>query len=182
MFIIITFFFFSFAAANLLINNCGILKIGDFGLARTINEGTLEYTNGVVTRWYRPPELFLGAKKYTSSIDMWGVGCVFGELFKSKAILPGHDDIDQLKKIFRLCGSPTQFNMPHWDSLPHSKTIKVEVGPRQVRETFQRFESGEAIDLLDRLLVLDPARCLAASEALDHDYFYTEPLPIKPSE
>lgn len=165
-----------------MINNCGILKIADFGLARTINEDALEYTNGVVTRWYRPPELFLGGKKYTTSIDMWGVGCIFGELLKSKAILPGHDDIDQLKKIFRLCGSPTKFNMPHWDSLPHSKTIKVEVGPRQVREAFQRYEREEAVDLLDRLLVLDPARRLAAFEALDHDYFYTEPLPIKPSE
>ncbi|KAI8088255.1 kinase-like domain-containing protein [Thamnidium elegans] len=167
--------------ANLLINNRGILKIADFGLARTINEDALEYTNGVVTRWYRPPELFLGAKKYTTSIDMWGVGCIFGELLKSKAILPGHDDIDQLKKIFKLCGSPTKFNMPNWDSLPHSKTIKIEAGPRQIREAFKAFEE-EAVGLLDCLLILDPAKRLAASDALDHDYFYTEPLPIKPSD
>lgn len=164
-----------------MINNCGILQIADFGLARTVDEDAPEYTKGVVTRWYRPPELFLGAKKYTSSIDMWGVGCILGQLLKSRAILPGHDDIDQLKRIFQLCGSPTKFNMPHWDYLPHSKSIKVEIGPRRVRETFDAFDE-DVVDLLDCLLVLNPIERFTAAKALEHDYFYTDPLPIKPSE
>jgi serine/threonine protein kinase len=72
-------------AANLLISNGGILQIADFGLARPFDEpppqagkgggeAKREYTALVVTRWYRPPELLLQLRRYTSAIDMWGVG------------------------------------------------------------------------------------------------------------
>jgi serine/threonine-protein kinase BUR1 len=74
-------------AANLLIDNRGVLRIADFGLARIFEEpvpvaggggghARRDYTNCVVTRWYRPPELLLGEKRYTTAIDLWGVGCV----------------------------------------------------------------------------------------------------------
>lgn len=71
-------------AANLLISNDGSLKIADFGLARTFDPSVAtdtgshkrRYTNCVVTRWYRPPELLLGARQYGAEIDIWGIGCV----------------------------------------------------------------------------------------------------------
>ncbi|KAG2215537.1 hypothetical protein INT45_010723 [Circinella minor] len=168
-------------AANLLINNEGILQIADFGLARGIEDDNKEYTSCVVTRWYRPPELFLGERRYTSAIDMWGVGCIVGELLKGRPILQGSDDTDQLRRIFLLCGSPTQVTMPGWQSLPDANKYHFDPSPRRVKEEYSKYDPLAA-DLLDKLLVLDHTKRLTAMDALDHDYFYTSPPPAKPSE
>ena len=122
-------------AANLLINNQGILQIADFGLARHYDEpvpqpgrgggeAKRDYTSLVVTRWYRPPELLLQLRRYTTAIDMWGVGCVFGEMFKRKPILSGTSDLNQALIIFDLVGSPTEENMPGWGQLPGCEGVK----------------------------------------------------------
>lgn len=178
-------------AANLLINNKGILKIADFGLARIFEEpfpnkdnlpiARREYTNCVVTRWYRPPELLLGEKKYTAAIDMWGVGCVFGEMYKQKPILQGKSDIDQLAIIFEVCGSPTDFTMPGWQNLPRSESIKTfRTYFRTLEDKF--LEYGPCmVSLLGHLLTLDPYKRFSALDALKHSYFYTSPLPADPS-
>jgi len=87
--------------ANLLINHAGILKIADFGLSRTFNDKDLQYryTNRVVTLWYRPPELLLGAVVYGPGIDMWGVGCIMAELLTRKPLFPGKNERDQMDKV-----------------------------------------------------------------------------------
>ncbi|KAL0076285.1 hypothetical protein J3Q64DRAFT_1772769 [Phycomyces blakesleeanus] len=167
-------------AANLLINNEGILQIADFGLARGVEEDNREYTQCVVTRWYRPPELLLGERRYTSAIDMWGVGCVFGEFLRLRPILQGVDDMEQLKRIFLLCGSPTNENMPGWSKLPDASKVRFEPSKRRVLEEFSRYDALAA-DLIDKLLVLDPSSRYTALEALDHNYFYSEPLPADPA-
>ncbi|KAF7724197.1 serine/threonine protein kinase, CMGC, CDC2/CDK sub [Apophysomyces ossiformis] len=166
----------------------GILQIADFGLARGVEDEKREYTNCVVTRWYRPPELFLGERHYTSAIDMWGIGllmdkwsCVLGELLKSRPILQGQDDIDQLKRIFYLCGSPTQENMPDWDKLPEADKIRFEPTVRRVKEEFANYDPL-AVDLIDKLLILDPNKRWSALQALEHDYFYSKPLPADPAD
>ncbi|KTW27386.1 hypothetical protein T552_02365 [Pneumocystis carinii B80] len=177
-------------AANLLINNRGILKIADFGLARTFEEPfpnkdnyiiAREYTNCVVTRWYRPPELLLGEKKYTAAIDMWGVGCVFGEMYKQKPILQGKSDIDQLAIIFEICGSPTESTMPGWQSLPRSESIKAfRTYFRTLEDKFSEY-GPRMVSLLGHLLTLDPHKRFSALDALNHSYFHTSPLPADPS-
>ncbi|EKV05187.1 Serine/threonine-protein kinase bur1 [Penicillium digitatum PHI26] len=122
-------------AANLLISNGGILQIADFGLARPYDDAPplpgkgggdskREYTALVVTRWYRPPELLLQLRKYTTAIDLWGVGCVFGEMFKGKPILAGKSDLNQAELIFNLVGTPTEENMPGWSQLPGCEGVK----------------------------------------------------------
>jgi serine/threonine-protein kinase BUR1 len=137
----------------LLISNGGLLQIADFGLARPYDESPpqpgkgggeakREYTALVVTRWYRPPELLLQLKRYTTAIDLWGVGyvfcqekkilsfsnhlssCVFGEMFKGKPILMGNSDLNQAQLIFSLVGTPTEENMPGWSSLPGCEGVK----------------------------------------------------------
>ena len=86
-----------------------MLKIIDFGLSRHYGSPGKLYSNNVVTRYYRPPEILFGAKHYGPSVDMWSVGCIFGELFLRTPLFPGETDIDQLAKIFTIRGTPNVF-------------------------------------------------------------------------
>ncbi|KAI9890879.1 MAG: serine/threonine protein kinase, CMGC, CDC2/CDK sub [Vezdaea aestivalis] len=179
-------------AANLLINNSGILQIADFGLARYYSDdiprkghgnGTAarDYTTLVVTRWYRPPELLLQCRRYTPAIDMWGVGCIFAEMFVRKPILAGKSDTDQLDIIFDLMGSPTQSNMPGWDRWPGQPgTVNFRYRLPTISQRFREYGSS-MISLLTGLLRLDHSRRFNAAEALDHPYFNNDPLPTSPS-
>lgn len=179
-------------AANLLINNKGILQIADFGLARHYDEpvpvaghgggeARRDYTTLVVTRWYRPPELLLHLRKYTTAIDLWGVGCVFGEMLIGKPILAGESDSNQLKIIFDLVGTPTEDTMPGWKSLPGAEGLQIQPRPPSLPQRFREFGSG-AISLLNELLKLDWRRRINAIDALKHPYFRDSPLPAKPGD
>lgn len=85
--------------SNLLMNNRGQIKVADFGLARTYGEPLGDMTQLVVTLWYRSPELLLGATEYSTAVDMWSIGCIFGELILKEPLLPGKGEIDQLSKV-----------------------------------------------------------------------------------
>ncbi|XP_076860125.1 cyclin-dependent kinase 20 isoform X2 [Brachyhypopomus gauderio] len=95
--------------ANLLISSTGHLKIADFGLARLFsNDGERLYSHQVATRWYRAPELLYGARKYDEGVDLWAVGCIFGELLNNSPLFPGENDIEQLCCVLRVLGTPNQ--------------------------------------------------------------------------
>lgn len=90
---------------NLLISEIGELKLADFGLARAKSVPSHTYSHEVVTLWYRPPDVLLGSTEYSTSLDMWGVGCIFVEMITGMAIFPGvRDTYDQLDKIFKVRG------------------------------------------------------------------------------
>ena len=91
---------------NLLINNMGILKLADFGLARAFGIPVKNFTHEVVTLWYRAPDILLESKDYNTSVDIWSAGCIFAELVIKKALFPGRNEDDQLKKIFKIMGTP----------------------------------------------------------------------------
>ncbi|CAI7636679.1 unnamed protein product [Penicillium manginii] len=180
-------------AANLLISNGGILQIADFGLARPYDEpppqpgkgggeAKREYTALVVTRWYRPPELLLSLRRYTTAIDLWGVGCVFGEMFKGKPILSGSSDLNQAQLIFSMVGTPNDENMPGWRDLPGCEGVKNFGNKRgNLAESFKEL-NPVAISLLGELLKLDWRKRINAIDALKHPYFTTPPLPLHPGE
>lgn len=88
--------------SNLLLSHKGILKVGDFGLAREYGSPLKAYTSVVVTLWYRAPELLLCSKEYSTPIDMWSVGCIFAEFLSMQALFPGQSETDQLNKIFKV--------------------------------------------------------------------------------
>ncbi|KAK3116326.1 serine/threonine protein kinase, CMGC, CDC2/CDK sub [Teratosphaeriaceae sp. CCFEE 6253] len=181
-------------AANILISNRGILQIADFGLARNYEgvtpqpgrgngEAVRDYTSLVVTRWYRPPELLLTLKKYTPAIDLWGVGCIFGEMFERKPILEGRTDLDQCHRIFQLVGAPTESTMPGWADLPGCEGTKVfEFNRGDIEKRFGSRIGPEGLDLLKQLLCLDWRERINAIDALQHDYFKTQPHPSLPED
>ncbi|EEF29154.1 Cell division protein kinase, putative [Ricinus communis] len=173
--------------ANVLINHEGDLKIADFGLARwfvfkncDLDHLSPRLTNKVVTLWYRPPELLLGATSYDTGVDMWSVGCVFAELLIGRAVLCGTSEADQLKKIIELCGAPDQDDWPGASELPLYDKFRPN-GParRRIRDVF-RGADRYAIGLLERMLMFDPSKRISARDALNAKYFWTDPLPCNP--
>ncbi|KAF4373174.1 hypothetical protein F8388_019356 [Cannabis sativa] len=165
--------------SNILIDNNGVLKIGDFGLA-TFYDQNQPMTSRVVTLWYRPPELLLGSTQYGPAIDLWSVGCILAEMFAGKPIMPGRTEVEQMHKIFKLCGSPSE---DFWQKtrLPHATSFKPQQPyKRRLPETFKDFPSY-AMPLVDKLLAIEPKDRGTAATSLASDFFTTEPLPCDPS-
>ncbi|CAI0431587.1 unnamed protein product, partial [Linum tenue] len=167
--------------SNLLVNNQGVLKVADFGLANFCTSGNRQpLTSRVVTLWYRPPELLLGSTNYGSSVDLWSVGCVFAELLLGKPILQGRTEVEQLHKIFKLCGSPPD---EYWkkSKLPHSTLFKPQQHYEScLLETFKDLHPS-AVSLIDTLLSVEPYKRGTASSALSSEYFTTKPHACEPA-
>ncbi|KAH7685127.1 [RNA-polymerase]-subunit kinase protein [Dioscorea alata] len=167
--------------SNLLIDGNGILKIGDFGLATFFHpDQKQQMTSRVVTLWYRPPELLLGATDYGVGVDLWSTGCILAELCAGKPIMPGRTEVEQMHRIFKLCGSPSEefwstSNLSHATSFNPQRTYR-----RCIRETFKDFPAS-ALALLDTLLAIEPAERGTAASALQSDFFRTKPLACDPS-
>ncbi|XP_039006237.1 probable serine/threonine-protein kinase At1g09600 [Hibiscus syriacus] len=167
--------------SNLLINDNGILKIADFGLGATFQVDQKQpLTSRVVTLWYRAPELLLGETEYGVAIDLWSAGCILAELFFGKPIMPGRTEVEQMHKIFKLCGSPSE---EYWQKtkLSHATSFKPQQPyQRCLDETFRNFPES-ALSLVDKLLSMDPEDRGSADSALSSEFFTSEPLPCDPS-
>ncbi|PIN03780.1 Cdc2-related protein kinase [Handroanthus impetiginosus] len=167
--------------SNLLIDNNGILKIADFGLASFYDPNQNQpLTSRVVTLWYRPPELLLGATYYSTAVDLWSTGCILAELYAGKPIMPGRTEVEQLHKIFKLCGSPSE---EYWrkSKLPHATIFKPQQPyKRRVADTFKDFPAP-ALALIEILLSIDPTDRGSAVSALKSEFFATRPYPCDPS-
>ena len=167
-------------SSNILITRSGMLKLGDFGLARAMSKGQNQrYTNRVITLWYRPPELFLGERNYATPIDMWGAGCIMCEMWTRRPIMQGDTEQKQISLISNLCGSITPEVWPGVESLElYSRLQLPKDQKRRIRERLRHYVRDlHAIDLIDKLLVLDPKRRLDSDGALNHDFFWEDPMP-----
>ncbi|EPR64751.1 putative cell-cycle-associated protein kinase [Toxoplasma gondii RUB] len=146
-------------------------------------------TSKVVTLWYRPPELLFGADRYGQAVDMWSVGCIMAELLTGSPLFPGANEIDQLSRIFSLRGTPTTAaalldeepslwplasSLPSFFPFTHTK-------PKSLKSVLP-FCCADSLDLLDKLLQLDPSKRITAAEALNHRWFQQNPKPCSPKD
>ncbi|XP_007469894.1 PREDICTED: cyclin-dependent kinase 5 isoform X2 [Lipotes vexillifer] len=149
----------------------GELKLADFGLARAFGIPVRCYSAEVVTLWYRPPDVLFGAKLYSTSIDMWSAGCIFAELANAgRPLFPGNDVDDQLKRIFRLLGTPTEEQWPAMTKLPDYKPYPMYPATTSLVNVVPKL-SATGRDLLQNLLKCNPVQRISAEEALQHPYF-----------
>ncbi|ODQ64879.1 pMAP kinase, partial [Nadsonia fulvescens var. elongata DSM 6958] len=160
---------------NLLVNADCELKICDFGLARGYSSNEAKnagfLTEYVATRWYRAPEIMLSFQAYTKAIDMWSVGCILAELLGGKPLFKGKDFVDQLNLILNIVGTPNEETLSrigspraqdYVRSLPYMSPVDfVTLFPQA---------NPEALDLLAKMLVFDPAQRITVDEALQHPY------------
>ncbi|KAI9207783.1 kinase-like domain-containing protein [Polychytrium aggregatum] len=165
--------------ANLLISPTGVLKLADFGLARVHSTESIKrpYSHQVATRWYRAPELLYGARRYDVGVDLWAVGCIFGELLNHSPIFPGQNDIDQLYQVLSILGTPTKEIWPELEDLPDYNKIQFDMMPAVSFDHVCPDASPEAAELLGKFLVYPSAKRISASEALLDPYFFSQPLP-----
>ncbi|KAH7428385.1 hypothetical protein KP509_10G090200 [Ceratopteris richardii] len=155
---------------NLLIDKeKGLLKIADLGLGRAFTVPLKSYTHEIVTLWYRAPEVLLGATHYSTPVDIWSVGCIFAELTRKQPLFPGDSELQELLHIFRLLGTPNEetwpgvsklrdwHEYPQWQSADLSKAVP-HLDPK-------------GVDLLSKMLQLDPCKRISAKAAMQHPYF-----------
>ncbi|ULU00063.1 hypothetical protein L3Y34_000952 [Caenorhabditis briggsae] len=158
---------------NLLVNSNCILKICDFGLARTWDSrDRLNMTHEVVTQYYRAPELLMGARRYTGAVDIWSVGCIFAELLQRKILFQAAGPIEQLQMIIDLLGTPSQEAMKY--ACEGAKNHVLRAGPRapnlQSLYRLSQQTTDDAVDLLVKLLKFNPDERISVEEALSHPY------------
>lgn len=167
-------------SANLLVSRQNVLKIADWGLARTVDADVHKLTNPVVTLWYRSPELILGSKQYNGGVDVWSVGCIFGEMQTGMAMFRGESEVSQLDLVFQLTGSPKgelldlYARLPDWEKINFTKDYENRI-KKNLSGNFHHNET--ALDLLESLLNIDYPNRISAHDALKHPYFTQGDIP-----
>ena len=151
----------------------GDLKLADFGLSRTYLPNM---TPKVVSLWYRPPELLLGATTYSYEIDLWGAGCAMAELLRGRPLFSGTSELEQLDKIMSVLGGTLP---PTMSQLPLLRDGTVRWPHNKRNQLWDLFHNLQGLTLLSSLLQYDPAKRISAREAKESSYFTMEPLPAR---
>ncbi|CAK6949439.1 mitogen-activated protein kinase 15 [Scomber scombrus] len=172
--------------SNVLLDTDCVVKLCDFGLARSLNQiqedsGNPALTEYVATRWYRAPEILLGSTRYTKGVDMWSLGCILGEMLLGKALFPGTSTINQIEKIMSAIPHPSPDDVLAIKSEYGSSVIQRMLLKPQVPldDLLQPSAPPDALDLLRGLLVFNPDKRLTAEQALQHPYVARFHSPAK---
>jgi len=150
-------------------------------LARAFGIPVKNFTHEVVTLWYRAPDILLGSKNYTTSVDIWSVGCIFAEIVNRQPLFPGQNDGDQLAKIFQIRGTPTMNEWPDIPELPLYEQHMANMGNHACRplNTLVPNLDEQGLDLLEKMLQCNPADRITARQAMQHPYLNDVPDEIR---
>ena len=155
---------------NLLIDKNGAIKLGDFGLARAFGIPIKTLTHEILTLWYRAPEILLGQREYSTPIDIWSIGLIFYEMAHRKPLFAGDCEIDQIFKIFQMYGTPTEKTWPGITKLPEFKLNFPQFKGKGI-QSYNTLIDHVGVDLLEKMIQLDPCKRISAKQALNHPFF-----------
>ncbi|KAJ1924668.1 cyclin-dependent kinase 5 [Tieghemiomyces parasiticus] len=155
---------------NLLINKKGDLKLADFGLARAFGIPVRNYSYEVVTLWYRAPDVLMESTQYSTTIDLWSAGCIFAEMASGRPLFTGNNQADQLIKIFKVLGTPTEERWPGITNLKGYRPDFPMYPPSNLAQYVPKLDP-QGVDLLRQLLQYVPEERVTAEQALHHPYF-----------
>lgn len=164
---------------NLLVDTTGHIKLADFGLARAFGVPVRAYTHEVITLWYRAPEILLGAKLYSTAVDVWSLACIYAEMVAGRTPFPGDSEIDQVFRVFRALGTPgTEGLWPAARRLPDYRASFPHWPPRAARLLLPAAARADplAAQLFELMLHYEPSERVAARVALQHPYVRDAPL------
>ena len=155
---------------NILLNNGGV-KLADLGSCKGMYSKA-PFTEYISTRWYRAPECLLTDGYYNYKMDIWGLGCVYFEILTLIPLFPGDDEIDEVKKINQILGSP---NNDLYQKLisksTHCQGITFEYEKGTGIDKFLPHVSNKCIDIIKKMLIYDPEKRYTAKQCLNHEYF-----------
>lgn len=158
---------------NLLVDiKTNTIKVADFGLARAIGIPVRAYTHEIVTLWYRSPEILLGSPRYSIGVDTWALGCIFAEMATKQPLFMGDSEIDQLFRIFRILGTPTENEWPGIGTMPDYKPTFPNWGAVTLRKKIRKDQIDDiGLDLLYKTIIYDPIKRISTKDILSHPYF-----------
>eukprot|EP01017_Pseudomicrothorax_dubius_P012512 TRINITY_DN1522_c0_g1_i4.p1 TRINITY_DN1522_c0_g1~~TRINITY_DN1522_c0_g1_i4.p1 ORF type:complete len:484 (-),score=114.65 TRINITY_DN1522_c0_g1_i4:146-1597(-) len=162
--------------SNILLNSECLVKLADFGLARSLAASEDEeivpiLTEYVATRWYRAPEILLGSTKYTKAVDMWSVGCILGEMLFGRAIFPGTSTLNQIERVLELTGKPKPEDIESLNSsLANNILSSINLTKKRTYASFFPNATEDEIDFIRRCLIFNPSQRMTVEQALKHRY------------
>lgn len=160
---------------NLLINTqTKTMKLCDFGFARIVSQSSHHnLTDYVATRWYRAPELLLGATNYTFTVDIWAIGCIMGEITDGQPLFPGESEIDQLYLVQKIIGSLTPDHVELFMSNNRFAGLKFPdfSKPETLQKKYVGKMSKRAINFMKAMLSMEPLDRPTSLECLSNPYF-----------
>lgn len=162
--------------SNILLNSDCIMKLADFGLARSVackEEGeSVIVSDYIATRWYRAPEILLGSQSYSKKVDMWSTGCILAEVLTEQVLFPGKSSLNQMELVIEFLGWPKDSDLFAMD-IAYDNNVIEALSKKKSRSVSDYFKGcdAEAVDLVRKLLTYHPEKRISVDEALQHPYF-----------